>query len=69
MKHPLNLPLLLDEIAGYTKADQLIGGVLEPHRGAVAQRLVEGYAATPTSPFEHGFRLRLDDAARATPNP
>ena len=68
MKHPLNLPLLLDEIAGYTKADQLIGGVSEAHRGAVAQRLVEGYAATPTSPFERGFRLRLDDAARATPN-
>lgn len=69
MKHPLNIPLLLDEIAGYTKADQIIVGVSEPHRGAVAQRLVEGYASTPKSPFEHGFRLRLDEAARTTPRP
>lgn len=67
MKHPLNIPMLLDEIAGYTKADQIIVGVSEPHRGAVARRLVDGLAAHPQTAFKHGFRLRLDAAARATP--
>lgn len=67
MKHPLNLPVLLDEIVGYTKADQTIVGVSEPHRAAVARRLVDGLAATPKTSFERGFRLRLDEAARTAP--
>ena len=68
MKHPLNIPMLLDEIAGYIKAEQIIVGVSEPHRGAVARRLIDGLAATPRTSFDRGYRLRLDEIARTTPS-
>ncbi|SIS23090.1 hypothetical protein SAMN05445060_4050 [Williamsia sterculiae] len=57
------VPTLLDEIAGYTHASHTMAGISQANRATTAGRLLTGLVAHPTTPYEHGFRIRLEEVA------
>jgi len=66
MNNPLNLSVLQGEIEGYAHAAAVIEGVSAPQRVAVARHMIGSLrlVANPQTPFNRGYRMRLDDIVR-----